>query len=104
MAQEELILKAEIAFKAMPSIGQWFADKGTREDIVYGLFREFSPTIVLERDIIFDCPCSIENFARQIKNLPKSEVESIIKDDPDPIEVICHNCGSVYKISKEMLR
>lgn len=104
MAQEELILKAENAFKAMPSIGQWFADKGTREDIVYGLFREFSPTIVLERDIIFDCPCSMENFARQIKNLPKSEVESIIKDDPDPIEVICHNCGSVYKISKEMLR
>lgn len=103
MAQEELVTRAENAFKAMPSIGQWFADKGTREDVVYGLFREFYPKVVLERDIIFDCPCSTESFARHIKNLPKSELEAIIKEENDPLEVICHNCGSVHKIYKKSL-
>lgn len=103
-AQEDLIIKAENAFKAMPSAGQWFSDGGTREDIVYGLFREFDPAVVLERSVVFDCPCSKEQFAGQIKHLPKAELDSILEESPDPLEVICHNCGSVYHIHKEMLR
>ena len=102
--EEDLIRRAENAFRAMPSIGKWFADGGDMEDVIYGLFREFNPTAVLNRDIIFDCPCSMEGFASHIKHLPLSEVEDIIKRDPDPIEVICHNCGSLYHISKEMLK
>lgn len=104
MAQDELLQRAENAFRAMPSIGQWFADKGTREDVVYGLFREFDPKVVVERDIIFDCPCSSEGFAQQIKYLPKTELDAIIAEDPDPIEVFCNNCGSVHKIYKSMLK
>lgn len=104
MAQDELLLRAENAFRAMPSIGQWFSDKGNRDDVVYGLFREFNPKVVLERDIIFDCPCSTEGFVRQIKYLPKNELDSILKEDPDPLEVICNNCGSTHKIYKSMLK
>ena len=102
MAQDELLRRAENAFRAMPSIGQWFSDKGNRDDVVYGLFREFNPKVVLERDIIFDCPCSTESFVRQIKYLPKNELDSILKEDPDPLEVICNNCGSIHKIYKSM--
>lgn len=104
MAQDELLRRAENAFRAMPSIGQWFADKGTREDVVYGLFREFNPKVVLERDIIFDCPCTAEGYAAQIKHLPKAELESILQEEADPLEVICQNCGSVHKIPKSMLK
>lgn len=104
MAQDELLRRAENAFRAMPSIGQWFSDKGNRDDVVYGLFREFNPKVVLERDIIFDCPCSTESFVRQIKYLPKNELDSILKEDPDPLEVICNNCGSIHKIYKSMLK
>lgn len=104
MAEDVLLQRAENAFRAMPSIGKWFSDKGDRDDVVYGLFREFNPKVVLERDIVFDCPCTKENFIRQIKYLPKNEFADIIENGPDPIEVICHNCGSVYKITKEELR
>ena len=104
MAQDELLRRAENAFRAMPSIGQWFSDKGNRDDVVYGLFREFNPKVVLERDIIFDCPCSTESFVRQIKYLPKNELDSILKEDPDPLEVICNNCVSIHKIYKSMLK
>lgn len=103
MAQDELITRAENAFNAMPSIGTWFSEGGNFKDVICGLFREFNPKIVLERDIIFDCPCSIENFTDQIKHLPKAELDDIIQNGPDPIEVICHNCSSVYHITKEML-
>lgn len=98
--EEDLIRRAENAFKAMPSIGKWFADGGDMEDVVYGLFREFKPVAVLNRDVIFDCPCSAESFAEHIKHLPKAELEDIIAHDPDPLEVVCHCCGSKYNISK----
>lgn len=99
----DLTVRVERAFSAMPSIGKWFAEKGNREDIIYGLFREFKPEAVLDRDVIFDCPCSAEHFASAIRGLGKKELDDIIEHDPDPLEIICHNCGSVYHISKQML-
>ena len=92
-----------MARNALPNPGQWFSEMGNREDIVYGLFREFEPTAVLDRDVIFDCPCSAKNFAYRIKNLGKSELEDILANEKFPLEVICQNCGSVYYITKEML-
>ncbi|WP_191016903.1 Hsp33 family molecular chaperone HslO [Treponema zioleckii] len=102
--EKRLIQKVENAFTAMPSIGNWFAEGGNMRDAVMGLFREFKPTIVLDREIIFDCPCNQEYYANQIKHLPKKEVEDILASDEETLEIICHNCGSVYKIPKDMLR
>ncbi len=100
---QELLSKVESAFKAMPSIGQWLSDGGKREDAICGLFREFSPHIVYDRGIIFDCPCCEENFVRSIKNLGESQLKDIIEHDKDPLEVTCNHCGSVYKIPKAKL-
>lgn len=102
-ADDETIQRVENAFKAAPSLGQWFSEKGNTEDIIYGLFREFNPSVALNRNIVFDCPCNKERFVSSIKNLDKKELADIIAHDPDPIEVICHNCGSVYNISKAEL-
>ncbi len=101
---EKLLIKVENAFRAMPSIGKWFADGGDMEDVIYGLFREFNPSAVLNRDIDFDCPCSAEYYANHIKHLPAAEVADIIANDPEPIEIVCHNCASAYKITKSMLK
>ena len=98
MDEEELILRAENAFKACPSLGQWFSEKGNTEDIIYGLFREFKPLVPVNRDIVFDCPCNKENFVKRVRSLSKNELYDIKENGPDPIEVICHNCGSVYSI------
>ena len=102
--EDELIEAVEHAFSAAPSYGQWFSEKGNRDDIIYGLFREFNPTTVLERDIIFDCPCSQEKYQNAILALGDKEVQDILENDTDPLEVICHNCGSVYNIPKESLK
>ncbi|MCR5724365.1 MAG: Hsp33 family molecular chaperone HslO [Treponema sp.] len=100
----ELIGRVENAFRACPSLGTWFSENGKREDIIHGLFREFSPVSVLDRDIIFDCPCSEAHFVDAVRHLPKAELEDILKNDSDPLEITCHNCGSVYHIHKDQLR
>ena len=97
-SDDELLDRVEAAFRAAPPLGQWFSEKGDRDDIIYGLFREFSPSVVLDRDIIFDCPCSKEVFKRHVQNLNAAELSDIKKNGPDPLEIVCHNCGSVYRI------
>ena len=96
--RDDIIGRMENAFSACPPLGQWFSEKGKREDVIYGLFREFSPQAVLERDIVFDCPCSKQRYIESIRTLPKSEFDDIKRGKTDPIEVVCHNCASVYTI------
>lgn len=102
-ADGQFLARVEMAFKTAPSLGQWFSEGGKIEDIVYGLFREFTPSIVLRRDIRYDCPCSEETFANYIKMLPKQERDDILRKK-EPLEIQCRNCGSVYTISVEKLR
>lgn len=97
-ADQDLISRAEMAFKTAPSIGQWFSEKGTIEDFVYGLFREFKPSIAVRRNVTFDCPCSEKTYLDYIRHLPADQIDDIKKNGPDPIEITCRNCGSVYRI------
>ena len=96
---EELLTKVENAFKACPSLGLLFSEKEVdSEDIILGLFREFNPVITLKRDIVYDCKCNEDYYLNYIKHLPKEQIEDMKKNGPDPLEIVCRNCGSVYKI------
>ncbi len=98
LSDDMLIEKLEIAFKTTPSLGTWFSEGHTNEDLVYGLFREFGPSIAVRRNVFYDCPCSKELYLNHIRNLPKQELEDIKKNGPDPLEICCRNCNSVYHI------
>lgn len=98
LPSEQLMDKVEHAFSACPSLGKWYSEQGNNDDIIFGLFREFEPTIALVRSIVFDCPCSKEKYIDYIRNLDSAELTDIKKEGPDPLEIICHNCGSVYHI------
>lgn len=103
-ANEAIVTKAENAFAAAPSIGQWFSEAGNREDVIFGLFRNCSPQILIERKIDFYCPCSRESFFTKLRSLPKKELEDMYKNGNETIELYCHNCGSVYTYPKEDLK
>ena len=62
------------------------------------LFDEFNPVITLKRDIVYDCKCNEDYYLNYIKHLPKEQIEDMKKNGPDPLEIVCRNCGSVYKI------
>jgi len=100
---EELLSKVEVAFKTLPSLGSWFSEGNKIDDLVYGLFREFKPAIAVHRSIKYDCPCTEEMYINYIRSLPKNQLDDIKKNGPDPLEVICHNCGSVYHIPTSKL-
>ncbi len=97
-ADEEIVSLAEQAFSASPSFGQWFAEGGDFEDVIFGLFRECNPQILLERDIRFDCPCSAEYFKNRLSLLSKDELEEMYKEGNGTIELKCQNCASVYRV------
>jgi molecular chaperone Hsp33 len=103
-ADPELVLAAEHAFAAAPSLGQWFAEGGDREDVIFGLFRGMDPIVALERDIRFDCPCSRELYAARIAGLDRAELADMAENGSDTTEVVCHNCGSVYHYSRDEIR
>lgn len=103
-ADPDLVAAAERAFAAAPSLGTWFAEGGDREDVIFGLFRGMNPVVALERDIRFECPCSREKFASHLKSLDRKELVDMAENGPDPIEVVCHNCGSVYTWSCAEIR
>ena len=96
---EELITNVENAFSAAPSLGKWFSENGTLDDIIFGLFEEFKPAIPVYRDIIFDCPCNKDYYLNYIKHLPQNDITEIKNGKINPLEIVCRNCGSVYKIS-----
>lgn len=103
-ADPDIVEAAEHAFSSAPSLGQWFAEGGDREDIIFGLFRNCKPVIALERQIRFDCPCSKERYAQHLSRLDRKELTDMIENGSDPAEIYCHNCGSVYLYPKDELR
>ena len=103
-ADPDLVLAAENAFRAAPSLGQWFAEGGDREDVIFGLFRALSPVVVLECDVIFNCPCTRDGYLSRLLQLDSAELDDMLENGPDPVEIICHNCGSVYSYPLDELK
>ncbi len=97
-ADEEIVSLAERAFSAAPSFGQWFAEGGDFEDVIFGLFRDCNPQILLERDINFDCPCSAEYFKQRLSLISKDELDEMYKEGNGKIDLKCQNCASVYTV------
>ncbi len=103
LTSEELTENMERALLACPSLGQWFSEGQKAEDIIYGLFREFKPSVALTRKVRFDCPCSKERYTQSIINLGSESLEDIKKNGENPLIVTCHNCASVYSIEHSEL-
>ncbi|MBR1640441.1 MAG: Hsp33 family molecular chaperone HslO [Treponema sp.] len=98
--EDKIILrKIENAVKACPSLGLLYSEKEVdSEDIIIGLFREFNPSIIMQRDITYDCPCCEQRFVDYVRNLPKKQLEEMKKESDKPLEIKCENCGSIYTI------
>jgi len=95
---EDAVTNMERAFTACAPLGDWFAEGGNCEDIIFGLLREFNPQSVAARNIAFDCSCSKEYYLKALRTLPQAELENLKETADDPLEIVCRNCSSVYTI------
>lgn len=61
------------------------------------LFWELNPVVTKDLKPYFKCRCSADGIRRIVKNLGKTEADSIIAEK-GVIEVSCAFCGSVYRM------
>ncbi len=99
-ADEEVIVQLEETFKNAPSLGTWFSQGLTGQELIQHLFSKLNPVIALHRDIQWNCPCSKEAFINYMKTLPDADLKDI-KSKGEVLEVKCNNCSSVYRISPD---
>jgi molecular chaperone Hsp33 len=100
-AEESLLAELDHKIRRVPSIGAAFAEGAGVEDFLKEALGEFDPVIIDEREVVFDCHCSKERFARFLSALPIDEIQDMRDNGPFPIRTTCHNCNSTYEFSRE---
>lgn len=99
-ADDGFLASAEAKLQALPPLGLWFAEGGTRDGLISSIFGEVGAKRTAEADFTFDCPCSRERFIGHIANLDKATIADILENGPWPLETQCHYCSSRYSIEK----
>ncbi len=99
-ADESFLASAESMLSRLPPLGLWFAQGGTRDNLIASLFGELGAQRTAEAGFRFDCPCSRERFLAHMAGLNKAVVADILDKGPWPLETECHYCSSTYSYMK----
>lgn len=95
-ADDAFLSAAEARLSALPPLGLWFAQCGTREGLIEQLFGNLGARRNEEAGFAFDCPCSAERFIGHVAALGDETVRDIFEHGPWPLETHCHYCASTY--------
>lgn len=102
-AEDTALESLEESIEKMPSIGKYFAGGGFSQSLINESFKEFSPEIIGEKPVSFNCSCSKERFTSFIASMDKSDRDEILNNGPFPLVTTCHNCATDYEFSKDEL-
>lgn len=102
-AEDQALELIEKSIKNMPSLGKYLATGGSPDKLIIDSFKNFSPEIIADKSVSFDCGCTKERFTSFIASMDKSDKNDILKNGPFPLITTCHNCATDYKFSKEEL-
>ncbi|MDX9958515.1 MAG: Hsp33 family molecular chaperone HslO [Spirochaetia bacterium] len=100
-AKDEVLDRVERLVYSLPPLGETFATGAGRMDICLRSFPFFDLNLLDEHPVSFDCPCTKERIAAFISALSKAELTDMAAAGNFPVEVRCHNCGSVYRFDRE---
>ena len=103
-AEDTALESLEKSIGEMPSIGKYFAGGGSPIKLIDESFTEFSPEIIGEKTVSFNCSCSKERFTSFVASMKKSDKDEILKNGPFPLRTTCHNCATDYEFSKDELQ
>ncbi len=103
-AKDTALESLEESIEKMPSLGKYFATGGSTHKLINESFKDFSPEILGEKPVSFNCECSKERFTSFIASMDKADRDEILKNGPFPMVTTCHNCGTDYNFSKEELQ
>lgn len=99
-AADDFLAVAESMLTRLPPLGLWFAQGGTRDNLIAAVFGEAGARRTAESGFSFDCPCSRERFLGHMAGLDKAVVADILEKGPWPLETECHYCSSTFSYIK----
>ena len=85
----------------MPPIEEMLNSGRTPEDIIGDLYGAFEYKILEERDLFFQCKCSIERSEAGIVALGRTDLEEMIEEGQAIVD--CHFCHKQYVFDREDL-
>ena len=103
-ATEEALDRVERLVYGLPPLGETFASGAGRLDIVMRSFPFFDYNHLDEKPTRFYCACSKERLGAYLGAMSKEDLDEMATNGPFPVDVTCHNCGSVYGFSQQELR
>ena len=99
---EEDIVTVEEALDKIKPVSE-LVDQGLEaEEIMDTIFEDLEMKILASEDIAYKCDCSKEKIRDVLKNLGKTELESMIQEDQGA-EVVCHFCNTKHIFDKKEL-
>jgi len=99
-ATDDDITYIEEALKDFPPVSSLIHDGLSPEDILFKLMPDTE--ILGSQDLMFECGCSKDNFARALMTLGKAEIQDMIETDGQA-EINCQFCNTKYHFGKEEL-
>lgn len=103
-ASEAQCEKIDTLVKALPSLGEAFAENQMVPDLVRSAFNRLSPRLLSEQRVEFFCRCTDKAIERMFLMLPQADLTDLAHNGPFPAEVRCHNCNTCYAFSKSQLQ
>ncbi|OHD19739.1 MAG: hypothetical protein A2087_09370 [Spirochaetes bacterium GWD1_61_31] len=102
-AAADALERVERLVYSLPQLGAAFAGGSGRADIMLRMFPFFDLNMLEERPLAFHCPCDKARLGGFLKALSTAERAQMREYGPFPVEVACHNCGSVYSFDQAEL-
>lgn len=95
-ATDAEIDRLEKNINAMPSVTELLHAGKTPEDMMQLALAGFTPNVLDERTVQYQCDCSAERTKEMLLSLGRAELERMRDEDPT-CEVVCHFCHSKYQ-------
>ena len=95
-ATDEEITRLEQNIAAMPSVTEMLHAGKTPRDMMELAMAGFSPEVLDEREVRYQCDCSRERTEGMLLSLGRRELEKMRDEDPS-CEVVCHFCHQKYQ-------
>lgn len=102
-ATAEALDRVERLVYGLPALGETFASGAGRMDVALRSFPFFDLNLMDERHVEFYCSCNKGRLSNFLSSMAQEELDDIVAHGPFPLEVRCHNCGSVYRFSQTEL-
>jgi molecular chaperone Hsp33 len=101
-SDEALVDSLVESINAMHPVTKQLREGKTPEDLLKGIFKDISFTILEKRPLSFACTCSRERIEQALITLGHTEIEKIIEEE-DIVDITCQFCRHQYVFTNSEL-